>query len=155
MTEPTAKPTVTLNDCQGATMPTNHTDDVNKKGVNQKDVKSKVKNSQQTVKNKQQGQVTAALDKAALLALFTLPNAEHNSDELSVENLAAEKLATKQLPLEQAGINSDNEIPAHQTLSTANNETNVAAQRVALYRAQHERTRQLYMASAATRPTYL
>src|SRR5690606_25128390 len=92
--------------------------------------------------------------------LFTLPNAEHNSDELSVENLAAEKLATKQLPLEQAGINSDNEIstsqlPAHQTLSTANTETNVAAQRVALYHAQHERTRQLYMASAATRPTYL
>jgi hypothetical protein len=155
MTEPTAKPTVTLNDCQGATMPTNHTDDVNKKGVNQKDVKSKVKNSQQTVKNKQKGQVTAALDKAALLALFTLPNAEHNSDELSVENLAAGKSATKQLLLEQAGVNSDNEIPAHQTLSTANNETNVAAQRVALYHAQHERTRQLYMASAATRPTYL
>ena len=146
-------------------MPTNHTDDVNKKGVNQKDVKSKVKNSQQTVKNKQKGQVTAALDKAALLALFTLPNAEHNFDELSVENLAAEKSATKQLPLEQAGINSDNEIPAnqistnqlpaHQILSTANTENNVAAQRVALYRAQHERTRQLYMASAATRPTYL
>ena len=155
MTEPTAKPTVTLNDSQGATMPTNHTDDVNKKGVNQKDVKSKVKNSQQTVKNKQKGQVTAALDKAALLALFTLPNAEHNSDELSVENLAAGKSATKQLLLEQAGVNSDNEIPAHQTLSTANNETNVAAQRVALYHAQHERTRQLYMASAATRPTYL
>ena len=155
MTEPTAKPTVTLNDCQGATMPTNHTDDVNKKGVNQKDVKSKVKNNQRTVKNKQKGQVTAALDKAALLALFTLPNAEHNSDELSVENLAAGKSATKQLLLEQAGVNSDNEIPAHQTLSTANNETNVAAQRVALYHAQHERTRQLYMASAATRPTYL
>jgi hypothetical protein len=165
MTEPTAKPTVTLNDSQGATMPTNHTDDVNQKSVNQKDVKSKVKNSQRTVKNKQKGQVTAALDKAALLALFTLPNAEHNSDELSGENLAAEKSASKQLPLEQAGINSDNEIPAnqistnqlpaHQTLSTANTETNVAAQRVALYRAQHERTRQLYMASAATRPTYL
>ena len=165
MTEPTAKPTVTLNDSQGATMPTNHTDDVNKKSVNQKDVKSKVKNSQQTVKNKQKGQVTAALDKAALLALFTLPNAEHNSDELAGENLAAEKPASKQLPLEQAGINSDNEIPAnqistnqlpaHQTLSTANTETNVAAQRVALYHAQHERTRQLYMASAATRPTYL
>lgn len=165
MTEPTAKPTVTLNDAQGATMPTNHTDDVNKKGVNQKDVKSKVKNSQRTVKNKQKGQVTAALDKAALLALFTLPNAEHNFDELSGENLAAEKSATKQLPLEQAGVNSDNEIPAnqistnqlaaHQTLSTANTENNVAAQRVALYRAQHERTRQLYMASAATRPTYL
>lgn len=146
-------------------MPTNHTDDVNKKGVNQKDVKSKVKNSQQTVKNKQKGQVTAALDKAALLALFTLPNAEHNSDELSVDNLAAGKSTTKQLLLEQAGVNSDNEIstsqisasqlPAHQTLSTANNETNVAAQRVALYHAQHERTRQLYMASAATRPTYL
>ncbi|MGP5336566.1 hypothetical protein [Psychrobacter maritimus] len=165
MTEPTAKPTVTLNDSQGATMPTNHTDDVNKKSVNQKDVKSKVKNSQQTVENKQKGQVTAALDKAALLALFTLPNAEHNSDELSGENLAAEKPASKQLPLEQAGINSDNEIPAnqistnqlaaHQTLSTANTETNVAAQRVALYHAQNERTRQLYMASAATRPTYL
>ena len=56
MTEPTAKPTVTLNDAQGATMPTNHTDDVNKKSVNQKDVKSKIKNSQRTVKNKQKGQ---------------------------------------------------------------------------------------------------
>ena len=34
-------------------------------------------------------------------------------------------------------------------------EMSVAAQRVALYHAQHERTRQLYMASANTRPTYL
>ncbi|MBB3106721.1 hypothetical protein FHS24_001222 [Psychrobacter luti] len=155
MTEPTAKPNVTLNDTQGAAMPTTNTDD-----VNQKKVKGKVKNNQRTVKNKQKGQVTATLDKAALLALFTLPNAEHNFDELSVENLASEKSASKQLPLEQAGVNSGNQIPAsqisaHQTLNTTNSDTNVAVQRVALYRAQHERTRQLYMASAATRPTYL
>lgn len=39
--------------------------------------------------------------------------------------------------------------------TTVVSETNVAAQRVALYHRQHERTRQLYMASAATRPTYL
>ena len=47
---------------------------------------------------------------------------------------------------EQAGVEST---------VTAVSETNIAAQRVALYHAQHERTRLLYMASTATRPTYL
>ena len=134
MTEPTAKPTVTLNDHQGATTPATHTDSVNKE-----DVKSKVKSSKQAAKNKQKSQVTDALDKAALLALFTLPNAQLNSE----------------LSAEQSHLNTTNQIPANHTLPTASSETNVAAQRVALYHAQHERTRQLYMASAATRPTYL
>ena len=57
------------------------------------------------------------LDKAELLALFTLPASHH--------------------------VNTDTD------------DTNVAMQRVAHYRTQHERTRRLYMASAQTRPTYL
>ena len=69
-------------------------------------------------------------DKAALLALFILPSTQKPSTQLT----------------------------AAQTLSADNtdtSETSIAAQRVALYHAQHERTRLLYMATASTRPTYL
>ena len=139
MTEPTAKPTITLNDTKGATTSVIHKDSVNEKGVHQKDVKVKIQNNQRAVKNKQKGQITAAIDKGALLALFTLPNVESNSE----------------LSAEQSHLNTTNQIPFNQTQNTATSDTNVAAQRVALYRAQHERTRQLYLASAANRPTYL
>ena len=149
MTEPTAKPTVTLNDHQGANTPATHADSVNKedvdqKDVDQKDVKVKAQNNQRAVKNKQKVQITAVLDKVALLALFTLPNVESNSE-----------LSAEQSHLNTTNQISANQIPVNQTLNTATSDTNVAAQRVALYRAQHERTRQLYMASAAIRPTYL
>lgn len=127
MTEPTAKPTVTSNS-QRTTASATSTANANKK-----DVKSKAKNKPRTAKNKQKTNITPALDKAALLALFTLSNTESNVE----------------LGVEQASLN---------TLSSSesnSSETNIAAQRLALYRRQHERTRQLYMASAATRPTYL
>ena len=127
MTEPTAKPTVTSNS-QRTTASATSTANADKK-----DVKSKAKNKPRTAKNKQKSNITPALDKAALLALFTLSNAESNVE----------------LGVEQASLN---------TLSSSesnSSETNVATQRLALYRRQHERTRQLYMASAATRPTYL
>ena len=160
MTEPTAKPTVTLNDHQGATTPATHTDSVNEKGVNQKDVKVKAQNNQRAVKNKQKGQITAALDKAALLALFTLPNSELSAEQshLNTTNqISANQIPTNQIPTNQIPTNQipTNQILVNQTLNTATSETNVAAQRVTLYHTQHERTRQLYMASAATRPTYL
>ena len=131
MTEPTAKPTVTSNS-QRTTASATSTANADKK-----DVRGKVRNQQRTAKNKQKTNITPALDKAALLALFTLPDAESNT-ESNVE-----------LGVEQASLN---------TLSSSesnSSETNIAAQRLALYRRQHERTRQLYMASAATRPTYL
>lgn len=144
MTEPTAKPTVTLNNTKCATASVIHKNSVNEKGVNQKDVKVKAQNNQRAVKNKQKGQITAALDKEALLALFTLPNVESNSE-----------LSAEQSHLNTTNQISANQIPVNQTQNTVTSDTNVAVQRVALYRAQHERTRQLYMASAATRPTYL
>lgn len=70
-----------------------------------------------------QSRQSLALDKAALLALFTM---------------------------------SPSEASTTQTIQdTDTSETSVAEQRVALYRAQHERTRLLYLAPASTRPTYL
>nr|WP_313975133.1 hypothetical protein [uncultured Psychrobacter sp.] len=131
MTEPTAKPTVTSNS-QRTTASAASTANANKK-----DVKSKAKNKARTAKNKQKSNITPALDKAALLALFTLPDAESNT-ESNVE------LGTEQVSLDFPSSSESN-----------SSETNIAAQRLALYRRQHERTRQLYMASAATRPTYL
>ena len=73
-------------------------------------------------------------DKATLLTLFTLSDTKESIDEVG----ASEQLNTD----------------TSTTQPTAN-ESSVAAQRVALYHAQHERTRLLYMASANTRPTYL
>ena len=68
-------------------------------------------------------QNSLAIDKAALLALFTTRPSEANSI---------------------------------QTIQNADtSESSVAEQRVALYQAQHERTRLLYLAPASTRPTYL
>ena len=116
MTEPTAKPTMTSNS-QRTTASATSTANADKK-----DVKSKAKNKQKT-------NITPALDKAALLALFTLPDAESGAEQASLNALSSSE--------------------------SNSSETNVATQRLALYRRQHERTRQLYMASAATRPTYL
>ena len=69
--------------------------------------------------------------KAALLTLFVLPDTEDATTK-------AGEVAADVDPL-----------------STAPTESSIAEQRVSLYRAQHERTRLLYVASAATRPTYL
>src|SRR5699024_7649243 len=122
MTEPTAKPTVTSNS-QRTTASATPTADADKK-----DVKSKAKNKPRTTKNKQKSNITTAHDKAALLALFTLPDAESGAEQVSLLDFTSSS-------------------------ESNNSETNIAAQRLALYRRQHERTRQLYMASATTRPT--
>ena len=73
-------------------------------------------------------------DKAALLTMFTLSDIEAVATEAVISE-SSDSLTVAAKPAAQ--------------------ETNVATQRVALYRAQHERTRLLYMASANTRPTYL
>src|SRR5690606_26608724 len=124
MTEPTAKPTVTSNSQRTTASATSSTVNADKK-----DVKSKAKNKPRTAKNKQKSNITPALDKAALLALFPLPDAESGAEQVSLDFTSSSE--------------------------SNSSETNVATQRLALYRRQHERTRQLYMASAATRPTYL
>lgn len=131
MTEPTAKPTMTSKS-QCTTASATSTANADKKDVN-----SKVRNKQRVAKNKQKVNATPALDKAALLALFTLPDAESNSE------------SNTESGFEQASLN------ALSSSESNSSETNVATQRLALYHRQHERTRQLYMASAATRPTYL
>ena len=78
-------------------------------------------------------------DKAMLLALFTLPDIEEADLEETVVKAAVDELSNTHSVMQQP----------------ATSEMNIAEQRVALYRTQHERTRLLYMASTATRPTYL
>ena len=134
MTEPTAKPSVKSNDRQDSSASINHKDKLNsrvKANNNQHD-----SNLQQ--ENSAQAGMATRLDKAALLALFVLPNAEGSLTETS-----------------SANINNANHTLINQSLSISASDSSVATQRVALYRAQHERTQQLYLASAAIRPTYL
>ena len=78
-------------------------------------------------------------DKAMLLALFTLPD---------IEKAVVKETGVKAVADELFNTYSAMQQPAA-------SEINIAEQRVALYCTQHERTRLLYMASAATRPTYL
>ena len=89
MTEPTAKPTVTSNS-QHTTASATSTANADKK-----DVKSKAKNKPRTAKNKQKTNITPALDKAALLALFTLSNTESNV-ELGVEQASLNTLSSSE-----------------------------------------------------------
>ncbi len=141
MTEPTAKLTVKSTSRSGVSASAPSKDNINKN-----DNKSKVENSQHKSKNKQKDNIAAALDKVALLALFTLPNAN---------DILSETAGIKKLSVEQSNVSTASQLSTKQTLNLAASDTNIADQRVALYQAQHERTRQLYMASAATRPTYL
>lgn len=90
---------------------------------------SEAKNSQRLVKSAPKNHVVKTPDKAALLALFTLSNSE--------KTIAGEI---------KGGAD---------TSSAVLTDSSIAEQRVALYHAQHERTRLLYMASATARPTYL
>ncbi|WP_350561240.1 hypothetical protein [Psychrobacter sp. CAL346-MNA-CIBAN-0220] len=88
--------------------------------------------NQQHQDSKQKNSPAVMPDKSELLALFILPSTER----LSTSNLAVEE-------------------SSNQSLITDISESSIASQRVALYQAQHERTRLLYMATASTRPTYL
>ena len=73
------------------------------------------------------------LDKAGLLALFTVPTAVDTANHSL----------------------SSHPILAHISVVSDSSEMSVERLRVLHYQWQHERTRQLYMASAHTRPTYL
>lgn len=67
--------------------------------------------------------------------------------------LAAMAVANKTQLLERFLLPAATIEPADAALGTA--ESSVAELRLALYQAQHERTRQLYLAPASLRPTYL
>lgn len=90
--------------------------------------------------------VAATPDKASLLALFTLANAE--SKTTNDPTVKPKGQATSE-STPQASVSSD------MIQAQTNSEMTVAEQRLALYHAQHERTRLLYMAPASARPTYL
>lgn len=122
MTEPTAKPNAKATGHQGtlATAKEHSNPDNNQ-----------VKNAPTASQGALLDGKSVAPDKAALLALFTLPDTDKAvaASETSGDSGVASKPATT--------------------------DANIAAQRVALYHTQHERTRLLYLASANTRPTYL
>ena len=130
MTEPTAKPNAQPDTQQGnaaSAKEPSKTSDSNVKKAN---------SDNQRLVNPSQGEpMTEALDKASLLALFVLPDRQ---DAIAGHT-----------PAESTSVN------AHAESSTALTESSIAEQRVALYHTQHERTRLLYVASAAIRPTYL
>ena len=140
MTEPTAKPSVKTSNPQDISASANNSGNSNSK-VNAKISQDDLDGEQ---KNILQAESITALDKAALLALFVLPNA----DDSVVEKAESSKLsASHSNAVSQTSINAN--------LAASTSESSVAAQRVALYQAQHKRTQQLYLASAMTRPTYL
>jgi hypothetical protein len=125
MTEPTAKPSTEANSHQGTTATAKKENNIDKDNA---------RDNLHIGKTAQTNCATEQPDKAALLTLFTLQDSKvTDSDTVDTEWSNSHK----------------------STVQPAANESNVAAQRVALYHAQHERTRLLYMASANTRPTYL
>lgn len=131
MTEPTAKPSAHPNNQQGSAVSAKE----QRKKSDHK-INGNNKDSEHLRENLQKGQIVETLNKAELLALFTLPYLEETATE--------------------AAIAKDSTVEAkYVTSSTALTETSIAEQRVALYHAQHERTRLLYVASAGIRPTYL
>lgn len=138
MTEPTAKPSVKSSNSQNISQDTSTSAHNSSKATSKINAKNKQDDSNIEHEDNTQTSVITALDKAALLALFILPN---NDDSLAENN--------------SVNINTTNQIITNQISTTADSESSVATQRLALYQAQHERTQQLYLASAATRPTYL
>ena len=138
MTEPTAKPSVKSSNFPNTSQDIFASAHKSSKATNKVNAENKQSDSNiQQEKNIQTGVVTA-LKKAELLALFVLPTAD---DSLAQNN--------------SLNIYTTNQTLTNPSLTTADSESSVATQRVALYEAQHERTQQLYLASAATRPTYL
>jgi len=133
MTEPTAKPSAQANSPKGSAA------SVKKQSKSKgNSAKGNAKDSPRLVEN-EQNKVSETLDKAALLALFTLAS----------EDAADEEVALKGAADASSAASTDDSV------ATTDSETSIAEQRVAIYHAQHERTRLLYVASAETRPTYL
>ena len=125
MTEPTAKPSTGANRHQGTPATAKKENKPNKQSIREGQSKNEAA---------QTDSATEVPNKAVLLTLFTLPDTKKAiTDVTSTEQVEANAVAA----------------------TPAASEESVAAQRVALYRTQHERTRLLYMASANTRPTYL
>ena len=83
---------------------------------------------------------SSVINKSELLALFTLPSSEPFMADVSAAHTS---VCDGDIANADADIIGD-------TI-----EFSVADQRLALYQAQHERTRLLYKASANSRPTYL
>ena len=138
MTEPTAKPSVKSSNFSDASQDTSASAHNSSKATSKVNAENKQSDSIIEQEKNTETDVVTALDKAALLALFILPN---NDDSFSETN--------------SVNINTANQIITNQIPTTADSESSVATQRLALYQAQHARTQQLYLASAATRPTYL
>ena len=86
-----------------------------------------VSDAQYPMTDAQEDDSAVVFDKAALLALFTVDSA----------------------------VDTVHTVTSQAQTYASTDKDSVAAQRLALYRAQHERTRLLYMAPANTRPTYL
>ena len=138
MTEPTAKPSVKLSKFPDTSQDISASAHNSSKAISKVNAENKQSDSTIEQEKNTQAAVITTLDKAALLALFILPN---NDDSLAETNCV--------------NINTANQIITNQIPTTADSENSVATQRLALYQAQYERTQQLYLASAATRPTYL
>ena len=138
MTEPTAKPSVKSSNFSDTSQDISASADNSSKATSKVNAENKQSDSTIEQKKNTQTAMITALDKAALLALFILPN---NDDSLAENN--------------SVNINTANQIITNQISTTADSENSVVTQRLALYQAQYERTQQLYLASAATRPTYL
>ncbi|MEN6669843.1 hypothetical protein AAJP47_05660 [Psychrobacter sp. B38] len=130
MTEPTAKTTANPNNQKGSTSSAK-----NQSNTTDNTANAENKDSQRLLDKSQKEAVPESPNKAALLALFVLPDSEE----------AASKDGSKE----------SEKLTASDTSSAALSESSIAKQRVALYHAQHERTRLLYVASADIRPTYL
>ena len=123
MTEPTAKPRAGAKSQSGSAVSAKKPSNIHSNNV------------KRSLKDK----TDVPLDKAMLLALFTLPDLEEAVAKEPIIEAATDELSVSHSAVQQS----------------TTSEINIAEQRVALYRTQYERTRLLYMASAATRPTYL
>ena len=138
MTEPTAKPSVQADSQQSSAASAKE-----QRNTNQSNAKGKVEDNSRLAESAHTDNAAQKTNKAALLALFTL-----TEPEKTVDQRARVRITSKTSSIEIADS-------ATTTQKSAASETNIAAQRVSLYHTQHERTRLLYLASAAIRPTYL
>lgn len=131
MTQPTAKPTVKPSSRKGSS-----TSAISENGAAVTHINKELSHKvQQDALNSD----ATLPDKASLLALFMVPV----SETMTTEKTSTSPTDSSSTPLSANPINPSTSDPS------------IATQRVALYRAQHERTRLLYMATSSTRPTYL
>ena len=133
MTEPTAKPSVKSSNSQNIPQDTSASAHNSSKATSKVNAENKHSDSAIQQEDHIQTDVSTVLNKAALLALFVLPSVEADSVHANTATHSVRNLS----------------------LTASDSDSSVVTQRVALYEAQHARTQQLYLASAANRPTYL